>query len=181
MVYRRWMHDNFDRLDRSIRAAIAGLSAAQTQATPVGRPDKWSIQQIIEHLLRTYRASAPAIQTRIEKGHPTLAITSVRQRAGQFVLIKLGLFPHGRQAPVAVCPAVQVAAQSGEELAEGIHRELIFLDDLIHRAESVFGNVRAATHGILGPLSMRQWRRFHLIHGRHHIKQIRAIRLERSF
>jgi hypothetical protein len=29
---------------------------------------------------------------------------------------------------------------------------------------------------ILGPLTIRQWRKFHLIHGRHHIKQIRAIR-----
>jgi hypothetical protein len=31
---------------------------------------------------------------------------------------------------------------------------------------------------VLGPLSMQQWRKFHLIHGRHHLKQIARIRAE---
>ncbi len=175
------MHDDLYLLDRQISATIAGLSAAQTQTTPIARPHKWSIQQIIEHLLQTYRASTPAIQTRLNKGHPTLAVPSTQQRAGQFLLITLGLFPHGRLAPADVSPPASAAALTGDALAEHVHRELVQLDQLFDRGERQFGKVRAATHMILGPLSIRQWRRFHLVHGKHHVKQIRVICQERSF
>jgi hypothetical protein len=31
---------------------------------------------------------------------------------------------------------------------------------------------------VLGPLSAQQWRRFHQVHGQHHLRQIHAIRAE---
>jgi hypothetical protein len=31
-------------------------------------------------------------------------------------------------------------------------------------------------HPILGPLTGGQWRKFHLVHGLHHVKQIRRLR-----
>jgi hypothetical protein len=31
---------------------------------------------------------------------------------------------------------------------------------------------------VLGPFSIEQWRKFHLVHGRHHVKQIRQRRAE---
>jgi hypothetical protein len=55
------------------------------------------------------------------------------------------------------------------------------LDRKIAAAEKMFGpHCRAINHMVLGPLSAMQWRRFHLVHGRHHIKQIQAIRKEYS-
>ncbi len=49
-------------------------------------------------------------------------------------------------------------------------------------AEQLFGSRRRSVrHMILGPLSLAQWRRFHLVHGRHHIRQIAAIRAEYHF
>ncbi|MGZ7099671.1 MAG: DUF1569 domain-containing protein [Candidatus Angelobacter sp.] len=31
-------------------------------------------------------------------------------------------------------------------------------------------------HPVLGPLTAAEWRKFHLVHGLHHVKQIRSLR-----
>jgi hypothetical protein len=47
--------------------------------------------------------------------------------------------------------------------------------------EAKFGSrIKVLDHPILGPLSIDQWRRFHLVHGLHHVKQIRRLRRELS-
>src|SRR5580700_4668182 len=100
------MHDDLRKLDAEVTNALRGLDARSTQATPIAHPEKWSIQQIVEHLLNTYRGSIPAIQARIDKRSATRAKPTLRQRIGQFLIIKLGRFPHGRTAPAAVAPTL---------------------------------------------------------------------------
>ena len=163
-----------------MRAVLLGLTAVQTQAKPAGHPGKWSIQQIVEHLLQTYSTSSFVIRTRLEKGYPTRALPLLQQRAAQFVLITLGYFPRGRQAPAAVSPPASSTALDGNHLLAKAHSRLAQLDDVTAEGERLFGNVRAATHMILGPLSMQQWRRFHLVHGRHHLKQVQTIGRDQS-
>jgi len=49
------------------------------------------------------------------------------------------------------------------------------MDASLADAERRFGHrTRVLFHPILGPLTAQQWRRFHLVHGRHHLKQIEA-------
>ena len=175
------MHKDLERLQQALAASLAGLSSAQTQATPAAHPEKWSIQQIVEHLLHTYRATIPAIQTRIDKRSVTRATPSLQQRIGQFFLIDLGRFPAGRAAPAAVSPSLPSTLRSGDELAERAGKDLAELDAVTTAGERLFGRRRAASHMILGPLSMQQWRRFQLIHGLHHVQQIKAIRRDHSF
>lgn len=174
------MHEDLARLDHEMRTALMGLTAGQTQARPAEHPEKWSIQQIGEHLLLTYRSTAGVIQKRIERGSSTQASPSLQQRLGQFGLISLGIFPPGRKAPAAVVPSLPATVQSGDGLAERMLAELMEVDRLTAEGERLFGGARAASHMVLGPLSMRQWRRFHLVHGRHHVAQIVAIRAEHS-
>ncbi len=175
------MNTDLSRLDRELTEALVGLSASQTQATPTARPEKWSIQQVVDHLLKTYQATVPVIQTRIDKRSATRAQPTVQQRLGQFFIVNLGRFPRGRESPPAVSPSLPAKLQSGAELSERVRAELQTLDEVVERAEHLFGGQRAASHMILGPLSMVQWRRFHLVHGLHHVKQIRAIRSDHSF
>jgi hypothetical protein len=174
------MHPDLQKLETEVTTALRGLDSRNTQATPHNRPGKWSIQQIVEHLLNTYRGSIPAIQARLDKGSGTRADPTFRQRMGQFFIITLGRFPHGRVAPAAVAPSLPTTVRSGAELAERVSAELRKLDEVTARGEHLFGDRQAVSHIILGPLSMHQWRRFHLIHGRHHLKQIDAIRREHS-
>jgi hypothetical protein len=66
---------------------------------------------------------------------------------------------------------------SGEALNQSVAEHLTHLDQLFAEAETLFGHAsRCASHAILGPLNIEQWRRFQLIHGEHHLKQITAIR-----
>jgi DinB superfamily len=169
------MHPILERLERELTPSLRDLDATQTQLRRTAHPDKWSIQQIVDHLILTYALTQRSLETRIAKGRPTHAPVSIKQCTRQFVLVTLGIFPEGRPAPLAVLPS-PAEPLSGHALIQAVHQNLTNVDRLSNQAESIFGHRRAVTHQILGPLSVPQWRRFHLIHARHHIKQILAIR-----
>lgn len=153
--------------------ALHGLSASQTQTRPDGSPEKWSIEQILEHLLLSYRSTASVFETRLQKATPTRAKPSLQQRIGQFMLIRMGFFPRGRKAPAGVTPPNVENPRSGSELIQGMTASLTTLSKLSDSMDVSFPHGRrCASHMVLGPLSVRQWDRFHLVHGQHHLKQV---------
>jgi hypothetical protein len=171
------MNPTLYRLQSEIASTLHGLDATQTQLRPPSGKHKWSIQQIIEHLLLTYSGTEMAISARLVKGTPTRARPNLPQHIGQYTLIRLGYFPRGRKAPPLVTPADTAHPLSGEELAEAAADYIGRLDILCTEAERIFGSAnRFASHMVLGPLSVDQWRRFQLIHGEHHLRQIISIR-----
>ncbi len=170
-------------LEKELVEAIAGLDAQQTQLRPGGAASqnpatRWSVQQIVQHLLLSYEATTGAMQARLMKGTPTRATASLLQRAAQFRLLRMQRFPHGRSAPPAVTPKAQTNPVDGAVLQAEIVAALGRMGEHIGRAEKVFGaDQKAVSHMVLGPMSLAQWRRFHLVHGRHHIQQIEGIKL----
>jgi hypothetical protein len=164
------------QLHKEIVSVLEGLDSTQTQLVPPSSPEKWSIQQIIQHLCLTYAFTEAAFEARLAKRTPTRAQPTFRQRIGQFSVITLGIFPNGREAPERVAPPRVVSPVCGADLALYADDHLTRIDKLANQAEALFGHGRCISHMILGPLTIHQWRRFHLIHGRHHLKQIRAIR-----
>lgn len=171
------MNATLHQLQREIAHCLRGLDATQTQLHPPSHPDKWSIQQIVEHLLLSYSGTAMALNARIAKRAPARAKPALLQRFGQYTLIHLGYFPTGRKAPPPVTPAPTSLPLSGEDLTHAVAEHLNRVDALCDEAEKIFGPTqRCANHIVLGPLSVHQWRRFQLIHGEHHLRQIVAIR-----
>ncbi len=164
------------QLQIEIDDAVQGLDSTQTQATPTARLDKWSIQQIIQHLCLTYASTSDVIETRLAKCRPTQAKPTLQQRLAQFYVTRLGLFPHGRNAPEDVVPPHPAPPLSGDDLTCSVAEHLARVDCLLNNAEALFGPGPCVTHFVLGPLSVHQWRRFHLVHGTHHVRQILAIR-----
>lgn len=181
VVYSLAMHPDLGKLESELHAALLDLNEAQTQANPAARPDGWNVQQIVEHLLLTHQSNAAQIAARVEKGRPVKTPVTMQQRIGQLMLITLGRFPTGFEAPAPVAPAVVTSPRSGKDISERASAVLAKLDELCVEAERKFGTQRSVTHFRLGPLSIQQWRRFHLVHGRHHIRQIEAIRREHGF
>ncbi len=166
-------------LNHAIAYSLRGLDSVQTQLRPRRRQNRWSIQQIVEHLLLSYTSTEETIAARLAKGRPTRTKPGLMQHISQYTVIRLGYFPHGRKAPALVTPPAETAVPlSGEELAHRVREQLLRLHELSNDAEKVFGERRCASHHVLGPLSIAQWRRFHLIHGEHHARQILAIRKE---
>jgi hypothetical protein len=168
------MQPPLSKLEREIAAALRGLTEGQTQLRL--SPDAWSIQQTIEHLQLTYNSSVKSFAGRLAKGNPTRSRPTSQQRLVKFVVVTLGLMPGRHTAPPEVTPAASPQALSGDSLAHSVAASLEQLDGIIAQADHSFGALPCMTHFALGPLSASQWRRFHLCHGRHHIRQILAIR-----
>lgn len=170
------MNPILQTLQLEIASSLSALDANQTQLRPPRNPTGWSIQQIVEHLLLTYSAAETALSARISKRSPTKAPPSLRHRVRQYASLSLGYFPLGRKAPPMVTPPSSAPPRSGSELIQAASQYLFSFDLRCSETENLFGANRCASHIVLGPLSVNQWRMFQLVHGRHHLKQIAAIR-----
>ena len=61
------------------------------------------------------------------------------------------------------------------QLGDLLRQEIDAMDRLLDRCRRKFGMERVAVHPFLGPLRVDQWRRFHAVHGLHHLNQLRAV------
>jgi hypothetical protein len=170
------MNPTIERLEHKLSSALQGLDASQTQLRLHDDPSCWTIQQITEHLLMTYASTTAAFESRLAKGTPTLSGPTPSHRARQFIVITLGLMPGRRKSPPEVTPTGSGSPLSGEQLIATARDALTHLDGIFSQADQAFGPARCLTHFVLGPLSASQWRRFHLSHGSHHVRQIAMIR-----
>jgi hypothetical protein len=170
------MHPTLSTLETELAGSLTGLAAGEPQLPPRGQPGKWCIQQIADHLLLSYQTTVEVFEARIAKGTPTRAKPTLSQRLGQWYIVRLHRFPNGRKAPAAVSPASPSVPCSGDELIEQVQAALAVLDSVAERARKLFGKSPAISHIVLGPMSVDDWRTFHLVHGRHHIRQILALR-----
>ena len=57
-----------------------------------------------------------------------------------------------------------------------VGQNLAAMDQMLSRCEQRFGaGTRITSHFIFGPLTAEQWRKFHLVYTRHHLKQVRKL------
>jgi hypothetical protein len=164
------MDSRLKELKQAVEAAFAGLSSAQLSWHLT---DKWCAAEVVEHLYLTYTGTIKGFERVMEAGKPLATRATMKQRARTLVVVGLKHMPEGRQAPATTrprgLPAEKVTNEVGAKLAE--------MDAIIAECESRFGRgKRLLDHPVLGPLSAEQWRKFHLVHGRHHVKQILRLR-----
>ena len=92
------MHRDLDLLFNEISTALDSLSAREAQAIPLEVPQKWSIQEIMEHLRLTYVSTAETLENRLGKGRPTLSKNTAAQRIWKVVILRFGYFPPGEKS-----------------------------------------------------------------------------------
>jgi len=158
------------RLQSAIASATEGLDA---RSLLVHREGKWSVAEILEHLYLTYTGTIKGFERCLESGKPLARIPTTQDRIRTLVVVGIGHMPEGRRAPKNAMPRgippEQVLAEVAAKISE--------MDAIIQRAEETFGvRTRVLDHPILGPLRAQQWRKFHWLHGRHHVRQIRRLR-----
>ncbi len=164
------MHADLEQIQALVAAATANLPVERMD---VHRPGKWSIAQILEHLEKTFSSTAYILNRCVEQRQTKAKPATLGQRVGAWVVVDLGHFPTGRRSPDVALPTGMPAAEVMAALTASLHR----LDSAATLAEAMFGSsVKLANHPVLGAFNVRQWRRFHLIHTRHHMKQIAALR-----
>jgi len=105
--------------------------------------------------------------------HPLSTKPTIAHRVLTLVIVGLGYMPTGRKTPAVAQPSGVAAEQARKEI--GATREA--MDGIIAECEARFGrHVKLLDHPILGPLTATQWRTLHLVHGRHHLKQLLGLR-----
>ncbi len=164
------MDSRLEALRHSLESAVKGMSSEQLSWH---LPGKWSAAEVLEHLYLTYTGTIKGLETVMTRGAPLATRPSMRQLVRTFVVTELGYMPAGREAPSIVRPR----GLSVDEVRTGIGPKLAAMDAIIARCEERFGrHVKLLDHPILGALTSRQWRTLHLVHGRHHLKQLLRLR-----
>lgn len=164
------MDRRLDTLVRLISKETESLSLDQLRWHPEA---KWSIAQVLEHLSLTYSGTKIVFDRCLNAGKTSATKPNARQRMIALVVTGLGYMPSGREAPVPVRPKGDGSTATSASLRDKISK----MDESIAACEARFGsNIQIADHLILGPLTAPQWRKFHWVHGRHHLGQIRRLK-----
>ena len=164
------MDPRLEALRHSLESAVEGMSSEQLSWH---LPGKWSAAEVIEHLYLTYTGTIKGLETVMSRGAPLATRPSMKQRVRTFVVTELGYMPTGREAPSIVRPR----GLAVDQVRTDIGAKLAAMDAIIARCEERFGrHVKLLDHPILGALTSTQWRTLHLVHGRHHLKQLLRLR-----
>ena len=164
------MDATLERLRRTLDDAIAGMSAEELNWHPAA---KWCAMEVLEHLYLTYTGTIKGFEKAADKGSPLASRVIWGHRWRAFVVTGLGYLPSGREAPASTKPR----GLGKETVVRELGSKIGAMDEIIASCESRFGSkTKLLDHPFLGPLTGQEWRKFHLVHGLHHAKQIQGLR-----
>jgi hypothetical protein len=164
------MDSRLAKLKLAVEKAVDGLSSEQLSWHPAG---KWCAAEVLEHLYLTYTGTIKGFGRVMEAGKPLATRASMAQRLRTLVVVGLRHMPGGRKAPATTQPRGLPA----EKVRNEVGPKIVAMDAIIAQCEARFGcDIPLLDHPILGPLTATQWRTFHLVHGRHHEKQLLRLR-----
>lgn len=167
------MHPMTKQIRDAIENSTDGLSEDQMRRHPEG---KWDTAAILEHLALTFGSTARVMQKCLREGRPLATSAKFKQRMAQVAVLKFRYIPTGTKSPKVVLPT----GISGKEARELIFANLEKMDQAFAEAEHRFGSkTKVADHPVLGPIPIIGWRKFHVAHTLHHMKQVD--RLTRDF
>jgi hypothetical protein len=153
------MDPRLDKLKQSLESAVEGLSSEQWSWH---LPGKWCAAEVLK-----------GFETVMATGKPLGSRPSARDRVKALVVVGFGHMPGGVKAPTVTVPKGLPAAKVHEEFGS----KIVEMDAIITQCEARFGGrVHVLDHPILGPLTAPQWRKLHVVHGRHHHKQLLQLR-----
>jgi len=164
------MDSILEELKRTLESELERMSSEQMIWHPA---EKWCAAEVLEHLYLTYTGTIKGFEKVRDGGKPLAMPASIRQRTRTLVVLGFGYLPSGRKAPKPTVPRGLPA----EKVRAEVGLKIVAMDEIIAECEARFGRgVKLLDHPILGPLTGAQWRKFHLLHGLHHAKQIRQLR-----
>src|SRR5260221_11431682 len=166
------MSEYIPRLQEAIASSIRNLGREEMLRQ---REGKWSIVQVLEHLYLTYTGTVKGCERALAAQNPLATRQTAEQRLKTLFVVTLGYYPRGIQAPAQVRPkGIPV-----EQVISDIAGQITAMDELLAPCEQQFGkHNKLFNHPVLGALTGEQWRKFHWIHGRHHVQQILELRQE---
>jgi tetrahydromethanopterin S-methyltransferase subunit G len=92
------------------------------------------------------------------------------------MILSAGHMPKGVGASRETTPKETMPSTGVRELTERLEAAIESLDATLDQCRQRFGLERVGRHFLLGPLRIDQWRRYHVLHLRHHVKQMCELR-----
>jgi hypothetical protein len=162
-------------MDRFLESALAEIdrAAGHLPAAIIVRPveGRWSIAQILEHLTLAFTVNRAALEKALASGELRARPPGPRHRFGRLLVVDIGYFPR-RKSPDMTTPRGSVPP---ERAVAALREALAALDETLTRVAARFGETApVANHPYFSGMNVRQWRKFHWRHTRHHMKQVRA-------
>lgn len=171
------MHAVFQSAFRDFAAELGSFDATSASVHPCGRPHCWSVHQIVEHLVLSMESTLMTLEERLAKGRPERNVHRSRTEwALQLMILSAGHMPQGVGAPHQTTPQENLPTVGVRELTERLETAIESLDATLDKCRQRFGMERVGRHFLLGPLRMDQWRRYHVLHMQHHLKQVGELR-----
>ena len=168
------MDSRLKKLQRVISESLAD-SVSENIDTPAA--GKWGAAELLEHLYLSYTGTTKGFERVAAAGKSLATSATWPQRLRTFVVVGCGYMPDGAEAPSVTRPRGLPAEQVRTEIIPAIQK----MDEVISRGEAAVGrHAKILDHPILGPLTVMQWRKLHLVHGKHHAEQIRRLRRTKS-
>jgi hypothetical protein len=164
------MHSHLLKTREAIDQATDGLTLDELSWHPDG---KWCAAEILEHLALAFGGTAKFLGKVATDGKSVASQVTFKQRIGIAVVTSGEIIPGGRKAPQGVMPKGMPA----DQVLATIRKHLADMDEAISACEAKLGTkIKIADHPVLGPLTVKQWRKFHMVHTRHHMKQVVTLR-----
>ena len=163
------MHSKLTKLHSALADAMRGLTPTQLTRHSEG---KWSPRPILEHLNISYTGTIKGLERCLQAGATNAGSDRRSKRLPRLLIVNIGYFPPRRKSPERALPR----GAAPEKVTAEILGNVVRLDELIRECEIRFGRKPVVDHPVLGPLTAAEWRKFHLVHGRHHAKQIRRLK-----
>jgi DinB family protein len=164
------MESYLEQLSKTLEAATMGMSDEALLHAPAG---KWCAAEVLEHLRLTYTGTAKMLEKNRELAVVEPAEVSDQVRAARHQIFEQGKFFEGRRSPPFATPKTPPDPGVRTRVQDDLRR----LDAAIAEAVQRRGeDANLGNHFALGPLTGKQWCHFHFEHGRHHAKQIDALK-----
>lgn len=164
------MDSHLQKLQHAIADTTQGMTPEDLNRHPEG---KWCAAEVLEHLYLTYTGSVRGLERCLQLGKPLARSPRFRDHVARSLVVGLGYLPGGRAAPETTIPR----GLAPDTVIDGIQSQVANMEKLFTECEARYGvSARLLDHPSLGPLTGRQWRKFHWVHGWHHLKQIKELR-----
>ena len=153
--------------------AIETLTQAEAQVVPMPGQGRWCAQQVIEHLILTYKLTDETVTKHLKSGQAAKKGRSPALSLLRLQTIGFGRMPRGVPAIHAVRPK-EFTPMDGRALRERFLAAAEEMDGILSKARQKFGIQACGEHPFYGGLRVDEWRRYHAVHARHHMRQLEA-------
>ena len=165
------MHPVLAQAIQPFAEEIATVRLAEAQVSPDPKSERWCGQQVVEHLILSLKKSREGLQHRLKSSRPHSDSISLLQHIIK-IQIFLGSMPRGVPAIPSLMP-IEFVPQDGPTLAARLLAEAEELSKVLAECRLAFGLRPCGSHPIYGPLRVEEWRNYHAVHCRHHVRQFK--------